>query len=87
MRKSWDRSEIIFDRISDIFAGEATQDVLNATMMALVSCVLAQSENGKEYPREFVEDLLTRIRTLCLQEWIRDNTNSRIDNTNSEFIR
>jgi hypothetical protein len=74
MRKSWDRSEIILDRINDIFAGEATQDVLNATMAALVSCVLAQFENDEKYPHEFVEDLLTRIRTLCLQEWIRDNT-------------
>jgi hypothetical protein len=67
MHKSLDRSEIILDRINDIFAGEATRDVLNATMAALASCVLAQCE--------FVEDLLTRIRTLCLQEWIRDNTN------------
>jgi hypothetical protein len=75
MHKSLDRSEIILDRINDICAGEATRDVLNATMAALASCVLAQCENDREYPHEFVEDLLTRIRTLCLQEWIRDNTN------------
>ena len=75
MHKSLDRSEIILDRINDIFAGEATQDVLNAIMATLVSCVLAQCENDREYPHEFVEDLLTRIRALCLQEWIRDSTN------------
>jgi hypothetical protein len=50
--------------------GETNQAVLNATMAALANCVL-QSENDKEYPHEFVEDLLTRIRTLCLQDWIR----------------
>jgi len=75
MHKSLDRSEIILNRINDIFAGEATQDVLNAIMATLVSCVLAQCENDREYPHEFVEDLLTRIRALCLQEWIRDSTN------------
>ena len=74
MHKSLDRSEIILDRINEIFAGEATQDVLNATMAAIVSCVLLQCEDEREYPHEFVEDLLTRIRTLCLQEWIRNNT-------------
>jgi hypothetical protein len=75
MHRPLDRSEIILDQINDIFAGETTRDVLNATMAALVSCVLVQCEDDKEYPHEFVEDLLTRIRSLCLQEWIRDNTN------------
>ena len=74
MREPWDRSEIILDRIDDIFAGEAIRDVLNATMAALINCVLTHCEKDKEYPDEFVEDLLTRIRTLCLQEWIRKHT-------------
>jgi hypothetical protein len=74
MRKSWDRSEIILDRIDEIFAGEAIQDVLNATMAALVNCVLTNCEKDQKYPDEFVEDLLARIRTLCLQEWLREHT-------------
>lgn len=73
MIEARDRSEIILDRINDLFTGETVQDVLNATIEALVSCVLTHSENDKEYPHEFVEDLLTRIRTLCLQEWIREH--------------
>jgi hypothetical protein len=71
MSKPWDKSEIILDRINEVFADEAIQDVLNATMTALVNCVLTYSESDREYPHEFVEDLLTRIRTLCLREWIR----------------
>jgi hypothetical protein len=74
MREPWDRSEIILDRIDDIFTGEATQDVLNATIAALINCVLTHCEKDEKYPNEFVEDLLTRIRTLCLQEWIREHT-------------
>jgi hypothetical protein len=68
-----DRSEIILDRVNDVCAGERIQDVLNATMAALVNCVLTHGEKNKEYPHEFVEDLLTRIRTLCRQEWIREH--------------
>jgi len=73
MREPWDRSEIILDRIDDVFAGEAIQDVLNATMAALINCVLTQCEKDDQYPHDFVEDLLTRIRSLCLQEWIREH--------------
>jgi hypothetical protein len=75
MSESWDRSEIILDRINEVFTGEAIHDVLNAIMATLVDCVLTRSENDKEYPHEFVEDLLMRIRTLCLQEWIKEHTN------------
>lgn len=75
MSESWDRSEIILDRINEVFSGEAIQDVLNATMSTLVDCVLTHSENDKEYPHEFVEDLLMRIRTLCLQGWMKEHTN------------
>ena len=75
MHKAWDRSEIVLDRINDVFAGEAIQDVLNATMAALVNCVLAHGENATGYPHEFVEDLLARIRTLCLREWIGERKN------------
>jgi hypothetical protein len=73
MREPWDRSEIILNRIDDIFAGEAIQDVLNATMAALTNCVLTQCEKDQGYPHDFVEDLLTRIRSLCLQQWIREH--------------
>jgi hypothetical protein len=73
MSKAWDKSEIILDRINEVFADETIQDVLNATMAAVVNCVLTHNENDKEYPREFVEDLLTRIRTLCLREWIKEH--------------
>jgi hypothetical protein len=76
-----DRSEIILDRVNEVCAGERIQDVLNATMVALVNCVLAHGGNDKEYPHEFVEDLLARVRTLCLQEWIREHSSNvnRID--------
>ena len=75
MNRAWDRSEIILDRINDVFAGETIQDVLNATMAALVNCVLTHRENEKGYLHEFVEDLLARIRTLCLREWIGERKN------------
>jgi hypothetical protein len=61
MNKAWNRSEIILDRINDVFAGETIQDVLNATMATLVNCVLTHVENAKGYPHEFVEDLLARM--------------------------
>jgi hypothetical protein len=72
MSTAWDKSEIILDRINEVLADETIQGVLNGTMAALVNCVLTHNGNDKEYPREFVEDLLTRIRTLCLREWIRE---------------
>jgi hypothetical protein len=75
MNKTWNRSEIILDRINDVFAGETIQDVLNATMATLVNCVLTHGENAKGYPHEFVEDLLARIRILCLREWIGERKN------------
>jgi hypothetical protein len=39
MSKAWDKSEIILDRINEVFADETIQDVLNATMAAVVNCV------------------------------------------------